>query len=339
MLEGWQDRIGVMMIVRDEEGTIERALRSTVPFASAWCICDTGSTDGTWHIVNELATRVGIPTRLFRSEWVHFAHNRNLVLADARATFHVKHDRETPCPSHWLSLDADETCEVVDQYPPRLDADVGLVPITMPPHGHQWVPRLVRAGAAHVEFHFKAHEVLGSPGEDFSLQRYSGIVLHHAEKTPDQDLASHKRNLKLLEQEYQANPTETRTWFYLGDAWEHLGDAQEAAKWYRKRATHDGNFEEEGWYALYRYGVLLCRAGKPEGVDILLRAVARRPTRAEPLAELASYYHGQDVPLMAAYFERWASGIPYPEGDLMPIEELLYRPELRPSEETMARAT
>jgi tetratricopeptide (TPR) repeat protein len=334
VLEGWQDRIGVMMIVRNEEANIEKALRSTLPFASAWAICDTGSTDGTWHIVNNLATRVGVPTHLFRAEWVDFAHNRNLVLADARASFGRGH----PAPLHWLSLDADETCEVTAAVPPRLEADVCLLPIRMPPHARSWVPRIVRAGASHVKFHFKAHEVLGSPGQPFTMERFGGIVLHHADKGPEADLASHRRNLGLLRAEYEANPTETRTWFYLGDAWEHLGDAQEAAKWYRKRATVDGNCEEEGWYALYRYGLLLCRGGKPEGVDILLRAAARRPWRAEPLAELATYYHAAGVPLMAAYFERWATAIPYPEGDLMPIEELLYRPELRPSEDEMAEA-
>jgi tetratricopeptide (TPR) repeat protein len=162
-------------------------------------------------------------------------------------------------------------------------------------------------------------------------------VLHHATKTKEQEQASHRRNLKLLQEEYAADPTETRTWFYLGDAWENLGEPQEAAKWYRKRATHNGLFEEEGWYALYKYGCLLVRNGQPEGVDILLRAAARRPTRAEPFAELASYYAEADVPLLAAHFAQSASAIPYPEGDLMPIEELLYRPELRPSEEKMAK--
>lgn len=333
--------IGVMMIVKDGAATIEAALTSTLPWAKAWVICDTGSTDGTWEVVNALANAPFAPLTLrFGKPWRDFASNRNVALAAARGMFHVKPDGETSGPTHWLSLDADETCEwVPERAATDLEADVALVGIRMPPHGRQWVPRLVRAGAEHVTFHFKAHEVLGCPGQEFSLQRWGGLILHHGEKTKDAELASHKRNLKLLQEEYASDPTEPRTWFYLGDAWENLDDHQEAAKWYRKRATHSGNFEEEGWYALYRYGLLLVRNGKAEGVDILLRAAARRPWRAEPLAEIASYYHEADVPLMAAYFAQWASGIPYPEGDLTLIEELLYRPELRPTEAEMLSAS
>jgi glycosyltransferase involved in cell wall biosynthesis len=42
--------VGLVMIVKNEEAVLERALRSALPFISTYVIVDTGSTDSTKDI-------------------------------------------------------------------------------------------------------------------------------------------------------------------------------------------------------------------------------------------------------------------------------------------------
>jgi len=42
------------MIVKNEADVIGRCLRSVLPFISSWSITDTGSTDGTQAIIQEM---------------------------------------------------------------------------------------------------------------------------------------------------------------------------------------------------------------------------------------------------------------------------------------------
>jgi len=75
------------MIVKNEAPTIERCLRSVLPFIDAWVVCDTGSTDGTQKIVTDFfgtlssyASRDQKPGALFEHDWVSFDANRNAAL-------------------------------------------------------------------------------------------------------------------------------------------------------------------------------------------------------------------------------------------------------------------
>lgn len=59
--------------------------------------------------------------------------------------------------------------------------------------------------------------------------------------------------------------------------------------WYRRRLEL-GGWDEELFYARFRRGACLLRAGQPdEACGALWRAWGERPWRAEPLAELAEH--------------------------------------------------
>ena len=63
------------MIVKDEARGIERTLASVKPHVDAWCILDTGSTDGTPEIVRR--SMHGVPGALHTEPFVDFATSRN----------------------------------------------------------------------------------------------------------------------------------------------------------------------------------------------------------------------------------------------------------------------
>ena len=70
------------MIVKNESKIIERCIKSVYDIIDAWCIVDTGSTDGTQEIIKELLKDK--PGKLIEKPWINFGHNRNEALGFAR---------------------------------------------------------------------------------------------------------------------------------------------------------------------------------------------------------------------------------------------------------------
>jgi glycosyltransferase involved in cell wall biosynthesis len=73
-------RVGLVMIVKDEEANVERALRSALPYITTWVIVDTGSTDGTKGVIQRVMDEAGVTGHLYDRPWVDFGHNRTEAL-------------------------------------------------------------------------------------------------------------------------------------------------------------------------------------------------------------------------------------------------------------------
>lgn len=96
------------MIVRNESANLPTLFASLEGQVDYFVIADTGSTDDTPELIEELSGRHGIPGTVTRHPWVHFSTNRNLALQDALA---LKQDGAHDC--NWLMiLDADEELRV-----------------------------------------------------------------------------------------------------------------------------------------------------------------------------------------------------------------------------------
>ena len=321
--------VGIVAIVKNEEKALPRMLDSTLSFAQAWVICDTGSTDATLEagIDWELSHQTG-RFHFTDHEWQDFSHNRNLALDIARRTF--------PEVKYWLSVDADETVrqnreELSDRDGRPLSAD--LVGVDMDyTNCRYWNGKLVKAKGP-CRWVGRVHEHLTAPDYVHDQVTDALTIVHHFDGYGTREGKRLERNLALLEKDLADNPNDSRTLFYMGNTLDGLGRWLEAAEYFERRATMPHIFEEEGWFATYRWGAMLLRAGDTRGVDILLRAWERRPTRGEPLAELATFYANQNMQRLASSYIQAAEAIPYPENDVVFVEEMLYRPELRPSGE------
>ena len=60
-------RLGLCMIVKNEEHVIERALRSVLPHVDTWVIIDTGSTDRTKELILNTTTTLKKPGHMYDS--------------------------------------------------------------------------------------------------------------------------------------------------------------------------------------------------------------------------------------------------------------------------------
>jgi hypothetical protein len=266
--------IGLAMIVKNEAQTLPRLAATLDGQLSHWTIVDTGSTDDTVKVAQELFH--GVPGEVIEDEWRGYGASRNVALRAERSH------------SQWiLTLDADETLHGVLERNVPDDFDVVEAEQFSPPLRF-WLPRIVRS-SVDWEWRGRAHEYLTRVNDHGQMFRTSGFTVEHHFDGGNR-ATKLDRELGLLLADDRESPNNSRTVFYLARTYEDMGEHARAATWYRKRTTL-GDWEEECWYSLWRLGVCLVASGKTdEGCGVLLRSWGERPWRAEPLATLAEHF-------------------------------------------------
>ncbi|MEO7398499.1 MAG: glycosyltransferase, partial [Ilumatobacteraceae bacterium] len=278
--------------VRDEASVIERCLASVRGIVNTWVICDTGSTDGTPELIESLLG--DLQGQLHRRPWVDFGHNRTELMRLARGA-----------ADYLLLLDADMTLEQIAPLP-TLTADAYLLRETgVLDFG---VLRLVD-GDRDWWFEGSTHEYLCADGRVAQDELSELRVVHHADGGSREGKLL--RDLGLLKREVARNSESPRTAFYLAQTYRDMGRRKPALEWYRRRVEL-GGWEEEAFYAALQEGVLLLEDGIDVAAGALLAAWQRRPTRAEPLYELARGYRERGAYDLAYLFADRGVHIPYP---------------------------
>lgn len=205
-------KLTVCLIARDEERFISACLKSIKGVADQIVVLDTGSTDRTVQIAQELGAEV-----------YHFTWRNDFSAARNAALEHAHGD--------WiLSLDADEelVASTRDQLKTALtEADViayrlPLADVGKEKEGFHYVPRLFR-NAPGVHFRGRIHEhafcSLEALQSELGMRNILGKaqLLHHG--YTDQvvkDRGKVKRNLRLLESALEETPDDVSLWMSYG---------------------------------------------------------------------------------------------------------------------------
>jgi len=77
-------KLGLCMIVKDEEHVIERCLESIYKYIDYWVICDTGSTDKTKEVIQNFFDEKEIPGEVVDIPWEGFGKSRTKALETAK---------------------------------------------------------------------------------------------------------------------------------------------------------------------------------------------------------------------------------------------------------------
>lgn len=247
--------LALLMIVRNEEVALPHLLESVRPFISSWVIHDTGSTDRTPQIVEEMLA--GIPGRFEHRPWRDFGSNRTELI------------RQFPDTADYaLLLDADHILRVHDhdwlaagdrgEWP---DADCLLVSITGDTIRYR-MPYLVRR-RDDFRYQGRTHEILVA-GADLVNAEYDGISVEHtALGGSKQDKT--ERDLELLAADLAENP-DSRAHFFMAQTLSVAGRLPEAVKHYELAESFPSSPEAKYYCALSR-GRLLMRMGQfPESL-------------------------------------------------------------------------
>jgi predicted GH43/DUF377 family glycosyl hydrolase/tetratricopeptide (TPR) repeat protein len=300
---GREQTVALCMIVRNESRILERCVRSLTGLIDSWVICDTGSTDDTPAVIGSLLGH--LPGELHSRTWRDFGHNRTELLALAQGA-----------ADYLLLIDADMTvCRLGPL--PALTADAYVLRESGPLDFG--VVRLVR-GDRHWWYEGSTHEYIATDGEVVQEELAELQIEHHADGAarPEKLL----RDAGLLKRDMVSEPDNPRPVFYLAQTYRDLGKPELAARYYRSRVMM-GGWEEEVFYANLQEGLLTAERDLPAAVPVLLEAWQRRPTRAEPLFELAQAYRQRGDFELALMFAERGLEIGYP-ADVLFVHRWVY---------------
>lgn len=231
----YNPKIGICMIVKDEEAVIERVLRSTLSWADTWCIVDTGSTDKTMEIIQRIADEFKKPGHLYERPWVNFGQNRTESLELAR-----KH-------MDWaFVIDADDTAE---GQPPAKDlfkADVSALKVDI----HHGTLKHSRVQFFNSKFQWKyvgaLHEYPHCEGAPPASSLPPTFYVHtRVEGARSKDPNKYAKDAELLERELEKEPNNDRTMFYLAQSYRDSGQVEKAKAMYARRLAAGGWIEEQ----------------------------------------------------------------------------------------------
>jgi glycosyltransferase involved in cell wall biosynthesis len=301
------------MIVKDESHVIRRCLDTVKPFISHWVIVDTGSTDGTQQIIREHLA--GIPGELHERPWKDFGHNRTEALELAKGQ-----------ADYTLVIDADEVLLTDPGFRlPSLDADgYEILHIVGDSGTAFYMLQLVRSSLPW-RYVGVLHEVMTCDQPYRSVKLLGLRTKGYFDSARNADPAQkYARDAQVLEKALESEPDNARYVFYLGQSYRDAGQIERALDAYERRAAM-GGFPEEIWYSLFQLGVLHERRGGDfaPALAAYLRAYQFRPTRAEPLCELARHYREKAEYALAFLFANAAIQIPRP-ADIHFLDERVY---------------
>jgi glycosyltransferase involved in cell wall biosynthesis len=267
------NRVGVVMIVRNEAGRVGRALESVRDATDTWLVIDTGSTDETIDEIHTVTS--GWPGLLLHRPWVNFGENRSELVRTAQDCSLAK----------WLlTIDADHVVEEADHVLEAVDqaeeehVDALLLPFTSVPL--LWVPRLIKTDLPWRYIGVtKEYLWCDKPFE----QRKTDVPRIHDYSDGASRENKWSRDVELLREELAAHPDHARSWYSLGESYRGLRQYEAAAAAFTNCALKT-KFSEERYLALTLSGEMLIAQGETkDGLARLLIANEERPQRREAL--------------------------------------------------------
>lgn len=319
-------QLTLSMIVKNERDVIERCLASVKPYISHWAIVDTGSTDGTQEIIREFMADV--PGTLHERPWKEFDGSRTEAIEFAQ--------KECDGKGWLLFIDADEVLKVTGDLVllPGYDAYTAIFS-RCPFRGCQEWARTAFAKADKPWFYeMPRHEGLTCRGyAPSATDPLDNVFIFSTTEGARAKEGQHERYLRdaqVLETWAQSHPDHARCRYYIAQSYRDAATGrvpldraamQKAVQNYLMRSNMPG-FEQETFSAIFQAARAMSDCGYPwdKIQATLLRAYAFRPTRAEPLVEIAKHYMIEKQWALCELFARKAVAIPFTRDSFMDVD-------------------
>lgn len=325
--------VAVVIMVKNEEAVIQPTLLPYIKAGvDAFLVFDTGSTDKTMLKAQELFDQHNIKNGyIIQEPFIDFSTSRNRALDIAEekfpnAVFYCMPDAE------WYLENAEGFMNYCAQEALNLRYGAYFVRIynTMIDF---YVPRLLTR-KYHPRFIGVVHEAIPVTVEQSQYARLDASVFFSLQPSHFGLVKSKERWLRdrdLLLKEYNKDPNNAHTTFYLAQTYESLNDYKNAFKFYEIRANQPTLGEEDDFFALYKYGLMADFLMPSDSyitwdfvMGLYLKAYEKRPWRAEPLIKITEHYMKEKSMATAFIFAKRAIEIPYPSKERMFVEKELY---------------
>lgn len=309
------------MIVKDEAARIERCLNSVLPHVQYVAIVDTGSTDDTIAIIRRLCREQSVPCAVVNYEFLDFSQARNVAFKFAQQV----RDYNEFSAHFALMVDADMELKVDD--PHAFDnLSANALSYDMMQRGGS----VAYANRRLVNLDWGQPPYVGVTHEYIDVEA-AGMIdgawfLDHADGSNRAN--KYDRDAKLLNEALKTDPTNARSWFYLGNTYRDAGNPLLAIEAYDKRIELGGWDEETHNAMMNRAQAHLDWKDEPRFVAGMLAAYGFRPQRAEPLYDLAKYFREKGNNAAALAMAEAGVNIKRPN-DLLFVNEFVYSHGLR----------
>ena len=319
--------VTLCMIVKDETHIIEQCLRSMAKYIDRYDITDTGSTDGTQDLIKKIMEELNIPGEVHQSDWKGFGDHGGKM---GSRTESLQTAKKFGADYAWV-IDADDYIQGDFKYPDNMTADAYAISMGRAEFGW-W-----RNQIFNLEHDWKYIGVLheyadcaSKPREELSFDKIRGNyrVIARTEGARNvgiNPIDKYKRDAKTLEDALVDEPKNERYHFYLAQSYFDSQQWEKSLEAYQKRVAF-GGWPEEVYYSLLRCGILKGMLEKPieEVTQAFLECYNSRPIRAEPLWFLSRLYRMNEKPAVAYLYARMAAEIPFPEHDILFIQNDVY---------------
>ena len=302
--------LGLVMIVKNEAKRIETVLASYRPYIDAWTILDTGSTDGTQDLIKRSFD--GIPGALHEEPFVDFATSRNraLELHGTSTIFSIMPNGDVlEGGAALVSFLEAHRRDLAGSYRVRISP------------GHYYHPLVMRTGFGW-RYKWRTHECAVGPNMGPHIEGVT-VFRDRGERTSEEWRQRWERDVVLLNQDREADPSDPRPHFYLGQTHECLGQYDQALSFFEQRSKMGGYFDEV-YEAKFRIGKMMEKLGRPwaEIQQAYLEAFAHDPRRAEPLYAISQHWYDKGTHAVSRLFAAVAAEMPKPATDLFLDEDV-----------------
>ena len=324
--------IAVLIMAKNEKKRLHVTLESIKNLADSLIFFDTGSTDNTIEITRDFCEKYNIPFRLKQGEFVNFCVSRNDSLdfadtfEDVDYLFLMDVNDELRGPENLRKFaedykDSKSTAFLVEQEWWSGQSDK-YFNVRLIKSRNEW--RYV--GVVHE--YIKTYNTENNKHPIIKLTNFNGKdgCTLYQDRTQDDDKTGKRfsRDKDLLLEEFNKDPTEPRTVFYLAQTFSCIGDNENAFKYYKLRTTLEG-FNEEIFQALLKCGDFSEKLKHDwyETFTWYMKSFEHTP-RAESLIKIADHYKNKSNWLLSYNFARLACELKYPHNCILFVDKLAY---------------
>lgn len=285
--------------MKNEEKVLKRMLDSVMPIIDGAVVCDTGSTDKSKEIVQQVFKDANKPVEIFDFEYkndkekteLNFAAWRNKALRHlkGRADFGLWID----CSNIVIFK---ENFNLKDFKIKLNSTDIGG--IQAQGDGSIFSRRHLFRISKPLKWNHKVHEVLYCLEPHNYLEFNDFHIICTTDGSSWKSQATKEKYLKFaktLKEEVIKNNTDTRSMFYLAQSYLAAKEYEEALKWYKKRAARQDGFFEERYVSKFRSAYLMNQLNYPKR-DVLLeyqKCSELDEMRVEHLLEIMYLLHNE----------------------------------------------
>jgi hypothetical protein len=226
----YDNLIELCIMVKNGGEQFEETLKEALPYIDRWTILDTGSTDQTIEIINRvLSCKKGT---LYREPFINFRDSRNrcLDLAGMRCNYTIMLDdtyRIKGNIRHFLqTVRGDQFSDSFSLYIQSDDV--------------QYATNRILNTERKLRYKYKIHEVIQKENNMNVIipNNVANIYDYRCDYMLDRTMERKQYDLKLLFEELEEDPDNPRTYYYIAQTYNVMGNAEMSYEYYLKRAYH-----------------------------------------------------------------------------------------------------